>query len=136
MPLSTNALYIRSDDVPWLINYLADECGPGGSQGVKMLDDDDAGDDAPVDETGDDAPVCTVDGLGLKWDDAKETLTATALSGPLKDKVWTLSMSNFTAEKWNEVGLYPVPFEHSNKAQKRVAAWHYVERRCAQKLSE
>ena len=133
LPMSTNALYIRSDDVPWLLTYLADECGPGGSQGVRMFDAEDE------DEDEDNARVCTVDGLDLKWDSTAETLTGTALSGPLEGKVWQMNMANFTADKWDAVGAtrgYGVSFTGATPLQKRNAAWEYVEQLCAQQLRQ
>ena len=143
MPMSTNALYVRADDIPWLLTYLADECGPGGSQGVPMFDDED--DDAL---DGYEAKECHVAGLDIQWDRKSQTLVATALSGPLKDKVWKLNMENFTEDKWNAVvssGPFPtgevaiheygVSFKDATPLQKRNAAWDYVEQQCARAMN-
>ena len=107
MPMSTNALYVRSDDIPWLLTYLADECDPGGSQGVRMFDDEDEGG----------APICTVDGLDLKVDSNAQTLTTTALSGPLTGKVWKLNMR--TSRRTSGVKWSPLVFRSRTRPRCR-----------------
>ena len=73
LPKSTNSLWIRSTDVPWMIGYLTDEVGPGGSQGVMMIDDlDDAT-----------AGNCAVPNVYIEWD-FKDMIKATWLAGALR----------------------------------------------------
>ena len=128
MPHSTNALYIRDEDIPWMICWLADECGPGGSQGVPVFDDD-------ADE-----PNCSIDGIYIEWDHtaAVATLTAKGVSGPLEGRVFNLSLANFTETKWdvvNEIHGYGVTFSEANAEQIKAAAWNYIEWYCSQQLS-
>ena len=128
MPQSTNSLYIRDEDVPWMICWLADECGPGGSMGVPVFDE-------VADE-----PNCTIDGIYIEWDHtaATATLTATGVSGPLQGRIFNLSLANFTETKWdvvNAIHKYGVTFSETNAEQIKAAAWNYIEWYCSQQLS-
>lgn len=154
MPMSTNALYVRADDIPWLLTYLADECGPGGSQGVRMLDDVDDVEGVLTYGREYDEKECHVPGLGMKWDGQSQTVEATAYSGPHEGKIWKLAMENFTEDKWKTVvafmcqgtGLdgpgevskheYGESFAVATHLQKFRAAWDFVEMSCAKKMDQ
>ena len=123
MPLSTNALWIRKDDVPWMIEYLADEVGPSGSQGVPLIDDQD-----------EDEPNCKAAGVYMEWD-FDDTVTAKWVSGPSAGKVVRSLISAFTAEKWaamDAIHNYGVPYDNANREQLKQAVWDFVENHCVQ----
>lgn len=43
LPTSTSALWLRKEDLAWFLEYLSDEVGPDGTQGVAQIED--CGDD-------------------------------------------------------------------------------------------
>ena len=102
-----------------MIEYLADEVGPGGSQGVPMFEEE-------VDEQN-----CDVMGLHIEWDfDTNDGYKARAVDGPLKGQTWKVSISRFTKAKWDavdEVHQYGVSHFDATPEQLKQAAWHYIE---------
>ena len=127
VPLGTNSVYICEEDVPWMITWLADECGPGGSKGVPMFDDHH------------EEPNSKVEGLYIHWDPTawEPTLMAEGVAGPLQGKSFKLELANFTDAKWDTVDKihrYGVPLTEATLEQKKAAAEHYIEWHCAQLL--
>ena len=88
LPLSTNSIWIRADDIPWMIQYVADEIGPSGSQCVPAIGLED-------DETN--APNCKADGVCITWD-FEDWWTATSTMGPLEGQVLRCRVSTFTKD--------------------------------------
>ena len=131
MPMSTNALWIRKADVPWLIEYLADECGPRGSQGVAMLDDGAEDSDATV--VADAAVAVHGRPYHLEWD-FDDTVTATWVDGPLKGTLPVeSSIKEFTFPKWtivDAIHTYGVTFDAANPGQLRQAVYDFVAHHC------
>jgi hypothetical protein len=133
MPTSTNALCIqKKKDVPWLIEYLADDCGPRGSQGVAMLDDGAEDSDATV--VADAAVAVHGRPYHLEWD-FDDTVTATWVDGPLKGTLPVeSSIKEFTLPKWtivDAIHTYGVTFDAANPGQPRQAVFDFVAHHCA-----
>ena len=128
LPKSTNSLWIRSGDVPWMINYLSDEVGPGGSQCVKMIDDSD---DATANN-------CAVPNLYIEWD-FKDQIKATWVAGALKGRIVTTLISEFNQAKWETMTAlhnYGMTFAQATKTEKRTAVWHMVEQHCREQFAK
>ena len=128
LPLSTNAIYIRADDVPWMIGFIADEIGPSGSQCVPMIGLEDG-------ETH--APNCKADGVRITWD-FEDCWTATGKEGPLEGQSFRCKVSTLTPEKWTAVAetrsYGGVSFEFSSPSQRKQAAYDYLEEYCLQRI--
>lgn len=127
LPMSTNSLWIRKDDIAWMIEYLADEVGPNGSQGVPTFDGGVA-----------DEPNCKAEGVHIWWDwHADDQWEATGLSGPLQDKTFTCCIATFTEAKWaivDAINSYGVSYSDANRDQLKQAAFDYIENHCVQLL--
>ena len=129
LPLSTNAMWIRADDIPWMIQYVADEIGPSGSQCVPAIGLED-------DETN--APNCKADGVCITWD-FEDCWTATGTMGPLEGQVLRCRVSSFTKDKWQQAAEtrgYGVSFEAATPEQRKQAAYDFLEDFCKQRVLE
>ena len=127
LPLSTNAMWMRADDVPWMIHYMADEIGPSGSQCVPTIDEDET-----------DAQNCKVDGVRITWD-FEGCWTATGTMGPLEGQVLRCRVSTLTKDKWQqaaETRSYGVSFEAATPEQRKQAAYDLLEDFCEQRVLE
>ena len=128
LPLSTNAIYIRADDIPWMIGFIADEFGPSGSQCVPMIGLEDG-------ETH--APNCKADGVRITWD-FEDCWTATGTKGPLEGKSFRCKVSTLTQDKWlaaaDTRSYGDVSFEFATPSQRKQAAYDYLEDYCQQRM--
>ena len=122
LPASTNSIWLRQGDLPWFLEYLADEVGPAGSHGVP-----------PIEGGGcDDEPNCAAENVYMEWDFV-DTVSAKWVQGPLKGKTVKTTVSTLTEEKWSKMDAlhtYGVSFEDANPLDLKQAAWHYVEAHC------
>ena len=128
LPKSTNSLWLRLSDVVWLIDYLTDEVGPDGSQGVPVIDSED---EAP-------AGNCDVANVYIEWD-FNDTVTATWLAGALKGRKVQTLISEFNQEKWEamtELHKYGMTLAQANKTEKRNAVWHLLEQHCREQFAK
>ena len=124
LPTSTSSIWLRKEDLPWLLEYLRDEVGPDGSQGVAQIDD---ADDEEV-------PNCAAAGVYMEWDFAGGVI-AKWVQGPLKGKTVRSTLSAFTEEKWKKmdaVHFYGVAYAQAGPRQIKQAAWHLVEAHCVE----
>ena len=122
--MSTNAIWLREQDLAWLLEYLADEVGPEEAQGVPKTVSPDAVD----------APNCLAENVYMEWD-SNDTVSAKWVQGPLKGKTVQTTVSTFTEEKWSKMSAlhaYDVPFGDATPLHLKHAAWHYVDAHCIQ----
>jgi hypothetical protein len=81
--VGSNVVFIHEDDIPWFVQYLADEVGYGG---VPVEDEDEK--ESAVGESG-------VPGLSVEWDfDSGDAWHATFTKGPLKGQSFTVRTPN------------------------------------------
>ena len=71
LPTSTNTIWIRKEDLGWFLEYLADEIGPEGSQGVAQVGEG----------GGDGEPNCAAENVYMEWDFV-DTVSYTHLTLP------------------------------------------------------
>ena len=112
-----------------MIEYMADEIGPSGSQCVPAIGLDDA-------ETN--APNCKADGVCIKWD-FSDCWTATGTMGPLAGKTFRCNVSSFTKDKWlraAETHSYATSFEAATPEQRKQAAFDFLEDYCQQRMQK
>ena len=114
-----------------MIQYLVDEVGPGGSQAVPMLEDDDG-----------ELPNCKATGVFINWDDGEfvrgGAWSAKGVSGPLQGRVFTCALDTFSEEKWDIVDAihkYGVEYGAANRKQLRDAAFDFIENHCLNLLA-
>ena len=122
LPTSTNTIWISKEDIAWFIEYMADEVGPEGSQGVPQVGEG----------GGDDEPNCAAENVYMEWDFV-DTVSAKWVQGPLQGKSVQTTVSTLTEEKWSKMDAlhaYGVSFENASPLQLKQAAWHYVEAHC------
>ena len=122
LPASTNALWLRKDDLQWFLGFLFDEIGPGGTQGVARVRDD------AVQEP----PNCKADHVYMEWD-FEGIVMAKWVHGPLVGKTLTCHVSTFTEDKWAKMDVvhtYGVAYADASALHIKQAAWHYVEAHC------
>ena len=132
MALSTNAMWMRKDDIPWLVEYLADECGPSGSQGVAMLDDG-AGDPTDATVVADAEDAADTRPYRLEYDFG-DVVAAFWVHGPLKGTPPVASsIKEFTLQKWKTVDAihgYGVTFDEASRDEIVTAVFDFVESHC------
>ena len=122
LPTSTSSLWLRKDDLQWFLEYLADEVGPNGTQGVAQIQD--CG--------GDEQPNCEAKDVCMEWD-FEGIANATWAQGPLQGKSVKCKVSAFTEEKWTKmdaVHTYGVSYAEATALHLKQAAWHYLEAHC------
>ena len=127
LPTSTNSLWLRAEDIPWMIEFMADEVGPAGSQCVPPIDLDD-----------DEMNNYNADGVCIEWD-FEDCWKATCTMEPLAGKVFRCKVSTLTKDKWDKVAEacnYTVSYEAANKEQRKQAAFDFLEDYCHQRMRE
>ena len=129
LPLSTNAVWMRKEDVPWMIEYLVDEVGPAGSQGVPAI---------AFEEDEEGQANCAVDGIRMEWD-FEDSWTATAVRGPLQGQSWRCKASTLTPAKWasaSAIHNYGIDFGDASPEDRKRVAHDYLENFCRQRLTD
>ena len=127
LPLSTNSIWLRAEDIPWMIQYMADEVGPSGSQCVPAIGLDDDETDAP-----------NADGVLIEWD-FEDCWRATCTMGPLAGQVFRCKVATLTKDKWDKVAetrSYTVSYEAADEEQRKQAAFDFLEDYCHQRMRE
>lgn len=125
---STNQVWLAKEDVPWLLTYIADECGFGGV-------------DAEVESAVAEPNCPQVPGLNVEWDwTSNDGYTAQFVVGPLAgDQRYNVLVSTFTAEKWsaaNDIHKYQKSFGEADNDDLKKATYDYLVMQCAKMLKE
>ena len=125
---STNQLWLLKEDVPWLLVFLADECGFGG---VAIESE------AAVAEANCDA----VPGLRVEWDfQSNDAWTATFVEGPLLGQPSIkCRLSGLTEEKWNKMNAihaYEHDYASASASDRKRVAYDYIAAHCAEMLKK
>ena len=112
----TTAMWISSEDVEWLVQWVADEYGTGG---VAMIDEE-------ADEL---EPNCEAPGVHIRWnfDDGYDAI---GVDGPWKGNRTKSIVSKMTQEKWDVVDAihhYAVTFAGASRDDLKRATWHHLE---------
>ena len=128
MAEGTNQLWVLKEDVPWLLVFLADECGFGG---VAIESE------AAVAEPNCDA----VPGLRVEWDfQGNDAWTATFVEGPLLGQPSiSCKLSRFTEKKWNKMNAmraYGHDYASASARDRKLVAYDYVVAHCADMLKK
>ena len=125
---STNQLWLLKEDVPWLLVFLAGECGFGG---VAIESE------AAVAEANCDA----VPGLRVEWDfQSNDAWTATFVEGPLVDQPSIkCKLSGLTEEKWNKMNAihaYEHDYASASASDRKRVAYDYIAAHCAEMMKK
>ena len=115
---STNTLWLHSDDVGWLVTWLADEHQTGG---IAPLEPAVAGEELKGN--------CLAPGVHIRWD-FEGAWEATFLEGERKGKTVKSRVEKLTPEKWATVDAvhhYGTDFLAATPAQMKQATYHFLE---------
>ncbi len=85
-------VHVHSEDLPWLVAYIADEVNFGGV----VSDVSDVASAVAEANT-------TVPGLRVEWDFQQLTWTGSFVSGPLQGRSVSCAPTNMTDTKWNQL---------------------------------
>ena len=114
---TTTSLWVRTDSIPWVVTWLADEVS---TQGIPF-------EAAP---TGIGLANSTaVAGVKLEWD-FSTTWTATVLTGEHQGKIISTSVGTLNEEKWAKVcsgKKLTWPFQSRTAAQQKEVAMYFLE---------
>ncbi len=133
LPLGTNSTYIASGDVPWLIQWLADELEAGGI----CVEE---GEPAPL------AQNCAAPGVHIRWDFsgaweaiALDNSFAVAGGAPATPQKAVRSFVDMlTPEKWdvvNKLHHYNSTLADATPDQRKKATFDYLEHHMMQRLA-
>ena len=119
LPLSTNSLWLSTDDVGWLVSWLADELETGG---VPM-------EAAVADHEASLARNCHAPGVHIRWD-FDGAWEAVILQGSQKGRTVKSFVDKLDKSKWEKVDAvhkYGTTFEDATKEQRKTATFHFLE---------
>ena len=125
LALSTNSLYLRVDDLDWLLTWLRDEIRSGGVPVV-------LGD--PLEALG---CNCEADRVHIRWDFGG-AWEAIILAGEKKGTTVKSYVAKFNAEKWLAIGghaTYGVDFESATENHLKAATFEYLEKHMKEVVS-
>ena len=116
LPLSTNSLWMSSEDVDWLVTHIAEEVNMGS---VPPLAD-------PYQEL---APNCAAEDVHIRWN-FKGGWDAIQLKGTSKGHTTTSKVSTLTEQKWTQANCtlkLGVEFDYATQAQRKLGTWYWLE---------
>ena len=115
---STNSLWLSSDDVEWLVTWLATEHKTGG---IALLD--------PAVAGGDLQGNCATPGVHIRWD-FDGFWEAIVLEGRLAGNIVQSHVAKLSLEKWTRadaVHHYGIPFDAATRAHRKKATFDFLE---------
>lgn len=121
----TNSLWIAAEDIPWLVNCLADEVRSGG---VPVPDDIRSGEELHLEEN------CAAPGVHMRWD-FDGAWEAIVVAGQHKGKKVRSLVANLTDEKWRAAGV-DGSFASATPELKKQATFAFLEMHMRQALEE
>ena len=119
LPLSTNSLWLSTDDVGWLVSWLADELETGGVPMEAAVADH----EASLERN------CHAPGVHIRWD-FDGAWEAVILQGSQKGKTVKSFVDKLTLAKWEKadaVHKYGTTFEDATREQRKTATYHFLE---------
>ena len=120
-PKGTNQLWLLEQDVPWLVEYVAQEVACGG---VPL----------EVSTAAVAAPNCAAAGVHIRWDfQSGGAWEALFVDGPRKGLKIRSRICSLTAERWNLVRSNisgEKLFEDATPEERKKAVWHFLELHC------